>query len=484
MKVKSTSAIMAFIAATFFGLQTVNAQTGSWKLAGNNLAGTEKLGSTNNAALKFFTSNKTRMTLTGTGSLGINTSAPKAILHVFKGSAGTIADFSSPSLVVENSTNNYINLRSPNVSESGILFGNPAGGSADGGIIYNSSGNLNGLQFRTNGNIIKMVVTNGGSVGIGTTTPSARLDLGNPGEEVGLFMSKSGNNNGVQFIKTSTTSSTATLSVATDGFGEAILANSANGNGIFAQTFNSGAFAGFFSGNVFATGNYQSSDEKLKQNIRDFTSAMGIINKLHPKLYQFKKEGNYRLMNLPQGDHYGLIAQEVEKVLPNLVKDTKFDTRLAKHEQTESSSPADEVDFKALNYTELIPILIKAMQEQDAKIESLTQLVNKLQGSQISSVSQSIAVNTASLSSASLDQNIPNPLTNSTSIRYSIPAGSSKALLIITDNNGNTVKQVLLNSSSNGSVNIETSTLSSGTYSYTLIVDGKTIETKKMVIVR
>jgi hypothetical protein len=93
-------------------------------------------------------------------------------------------------------------------------------------------------------------------------------------------------------------------------------------------------------------------------------------------------------------------------------------------------------------------------------------------------------VNTASLSSASLDQNIPNPLTNSTSIRYSIPAGSPKALLIITNNNGNTVKQVLLNSSSNGSVNIETSTLSSGTYSYTLIVDGKTIETKKMVIVR
>ena len=207
MKVKSTSAIMAFIAATLFGLQTVNAQTGSWKLAGNNLAGTEKLGSTNNAALKFITSNRTRMTLTGTGSLGINTSAPKAILHVFKGSAGTITDFSSPSLVVENSTNNYINLRSPNVSESGILFGNPAGGSADGGIIYNSSSNLNGLQFRTNGNIIKMVVTNGGSVGIGTTTPSARLDLGNPGEEVGLFMSKSGNNNGVQFIKTGTTSS-------------------------------------------------------------------------------------------------------------------------------------------------------------------------------------------------------------------------------------------------------------------------------------
>jgi len=45
------------------------AQTGSWNLAGNNLAGTEKLGSTNNAALNFITNNKTRMSLTGAGNL-------------------------------------------------------------------------------------------------------------------------------------------------------------------------------------------------------------------------------------------------------------------------------------------------------------------------------------------------------------------------------------------------------------------------------
>jgi hypothetical protein len=126
MKVKSTSAIMAFIAATLFGLQTVNAQTGSWKLAGNNLAGTEKLGSTNNAALKFITSNRTRMTLTGTGSLGIIQVLQRPYFMSLKEAPERNIDFSSPSLVVENSTNTYINLRSPNVSESGILFGNPA----------------------------------------------------------------------------------------------------------------------------------------------------------------------------------------------------------------------------------------------------------------------------------------------------------------------------------------------------------------------
>ena len=53
---------------------------------------------------------------------------------------------------------------------------------------------------------------------------------------------------------------------------------------------------------------------------------MDIINQLHPKLYNFRNDGNYKLMNLPKGIHYGLIAQDVEKVLPNLVKNSKFET--------------------------------------------------------------------------------------------------------------------------------------------------------------
>jgi hypothetical protein len=123
----------------------------------------------------------------------------------------------------------------------------------------------------------------------------------------------------------------------------------------------------------------------------------------------------------------------------------------------------------------------KVIHEQNAKIEALTQLVKQLQGSSSNlDAKNNVAVR---LSSASLDQNILNPLTNNTSIHYTVPAGSSKAALVITDNNGNAVKQILLNGGK-GLVNIEASTLSAGTYSYTLIVDGKKIDTKKMVIVK
>src|SRR5437763_181265 len=45
-------------------------------------------------------------------------------------------------------------------------------------------------------------------------------------------------------------------------------------------------YAGYFNGTVFTTATYTGSDQKLKQNIRDFTSAMDIISKLHPKQYE------------------------------------------------------------------------------------------------------------------------------------------------------------------------------------------------------
>ncbi len=137
------------------------------------------------------------------------------------------------------------------------------------------------------------------------------------------------------------------------------------------------SYAGYFDGNVYSTGSYQSSDKILKQNIRDFTSAMGIINKLHPTQYEFRQDGNYKLMMLPAGSHYGLIAQDVEKVLPNLIKETEFDPAMAKPHKpgekniTKDSAKSDVINFKALNYTELIPIMIKGMQELSSQNDSL-----------------------------------------------------------------------------------------------------------------
>ncbi len=99
----------------------------------------------------------------------------------------------------------------------------------------------------------------------------------------------------------------------------------------------SSGWAGYFSGKVYSSGGYTTSDQRLKQNIRDFSSAIDIINKLKPKQYEFRQDGNYKLMNLPQGSHFGLIAQDVEKILPDLVNDTKFETAMAQPQATEAA---------------------------------------------------------------------------------------------------------------------------------------------------
>ncbi|MDM1555170.1 tail fiber domain-containing protein [Chryseobacterium indologenes] len=103
-------------------------------------------------------------------------------------------------------------------------------------------------------------------------------------------------------------------------------------------------------GTVKASAIDYNSDERLKKNITEIKSSQEIINKLRPVSYFWnengkKKGGNAQLQ-------YGLVAQEVEKVLPNIVS-------------------TDHDGYKSVNYNELIPLLLQTVQEQGKKIEEL-----------------------------------------------------------------------------------------------------------------
>src|SRR5436190_23775275 len=116
-------------------------------------------------------------------------------------------------------------------------------------------------------------------------------------------------------------------------------------------------------------------------------------------------------------------------------------------------------------YSDLIPVLIKAIQQQQEEIDAL----KKAQGTSsiaAPSVSEINAVN-VKLSTAALEQNIPNPLRNNTSIRYNVPADAKAASLVITDMNGKAIKQISLKQGS-GVINIDASSINAGTYNYTL----------------
>ena len=107
-------------------------------------------------------------------NIGVGITTPLVKLHVQQGASGNINPFGP--LVVEGNSNTYINLLSPDANETSVLFGK-ANNAASGGIVYNNLSTLNGLQFRTNGNLTRMVIDNNGNVGIGVIIPQAKLDI-------------------------------------------------------------------------------------------------------------------------------------------------------------------------------------------------------------------------------------------------------------------------------------------------------------------
>ena len=157
-------------------------------------------------------------------------------------------------------------------------------------------------------------------------------------------------------------------------------------------------WAGFFLGNVFTNGTYNTSDRNLKKQIRPFTGALGQLEKIDVKRYQFKTE-EYPLLSLPEGDQIGLISQDVEKVFPNMVKKAnsgkqlvpKADAEAAgwSYEKTDDKDlvlVGKETEILSINYTNLVPVLIQAtkeqqeiIQEQNKKIELLEQRLARLE---------------------------------------------------------------------------------------------------------
>ncbi len=115
------------------------------------------------------------LTVLKNGRTAIGFEAPESMLHVKKGDSGVVSFYAPSNLNVESNTNNYISLLNPNATESGILFGNPTS-SVDGGVIYNNTAATRGLQFRTNGNITRMTLSNTGNLTVtGSVTASCGL---------------------------------------------------------------------------------------------------------------------------------------------------------------------------------------------------------------------------------------------------------------------------------------------------------------------
>lgn len=86
--------------------------------------------------------------------------------------------------------------------------------------------------------------------------------------------------------------------------------------------------------------------------------------------------------------------------------------------------------------------------------------------------------------SPSLLQNYPNPYTEQTSIAYYLPKRTRNASILIFDGNGKEIGRAKLSKSGRGTITLANMSLPSGMYLYSLVVNGKVMDTKKMIVAR
>ncbi|MBI5472138.1 MAG: tail fiber domain-containing protein [Ignavibacteriae bacterium] len=134
--------------------------------------------------------------------------------------------------------------------------------------------------------------------------------------------------------------------------------------------------AGYFSGNLQYTGSLIGpSDSRFKEKLSSIEGIISKLMQLKSYSYEYSTSSEFRDMNFAPGKHFGLIAQEVEKVLPELVTNNVHPAPPSDNKGLQTGHP---IQYKGVNYMELIPMLLSALQSQQAQIEKLQMQVNEL----------------------------------------------------------------------------------------------------------
>jgi hypothetical protein len=261
--------------------------------------------------------------------------------------------------------------------------------------------------------------------------------------------------------------------------------SSGNGVGIFGQTSSSipvtpsGRYAGYFSGDVVVTGTINGvtispSDVSYKQNIADIDAEKtlnGILS-LHPVSYNLKQRymdtwDDGKTKQVPvydeqsdpfQKKHYGLVAQEVKEIYPELVY-------------------SNAEGILAINYTGLIPLLIESVKELKAEINEL-----KAGREDAGSLRSATGLENPAVAQCKLYQNAPNPFSQTTRIKVVVANDIKKACLTIYDLQGKQLKQIAVIQRGESLVDISGSEFPAGIYLYALIADGQKVDLKQMIL--
>ena len=282
------------------------------------------------------------------------------------------------------------------------------------------------------------------------------------------------------------------------------LHTNAGGAGIYATNQDNalliigGNWSGYFYGPVHVVGQVQStvgfynvSDMRLKRDVvtvsdkeRKTGSTLGNLSKLEVLEYGLRLPLQDSIAALPDSlkptgkdpnpdiRHYGVSAQELQKMYPDLVSE-------------------GEDGYLSVNYVEMVPLLLRSMQEMKAELDELKGKCTlddagvgpapARNTSTITNETSTVEVSRVSPVKAVLYQNTPNPFTAQTEIRFSLPENAPQAYIYIFDMTGKMKKQIPVDPNQQ-SVTVAGYELQAGIYLYSLVVGGQEIDTKRMIL--
>ena len=317
MKVRSTSG---------YAVMTLEAPANNYPILEFKEAGTQKwqvFNEPSDDSLNFYAwgaSAGTHMTIASGGNVGIGKSGPNANLEIFKSTG--------PSLLLTAGGSGTAGFK--------ITKG-------DSGTAYINNVDNVGMQFQI-ANGTKMTIASGGSVGIGVTGPNANTKLDVAGRvlirtstgESDLYL---GNYSTANYVRFHTNN--------TDTYFDMNCGNVLwrQGSGVrFKHDMTAGTFTS--SGDIIAYGS--PSDKRLKENVKPIDSALDKAMKLQGVTFDWKESDSI----LDIKEDIGFIAQDVQKVVPELVRENKDGMLSMRHQG-------------------IAPILLEAIKELKAEIDLL-----------------------------------------------------------------------------------------------------------------
>jgi len=391
------------------------------------------------------------------GYVGIGTTSPSAPVHIHT-STGY-----SKSIQITNST---------------------TGSSAsDGFIIRSAYSNNNDIElinqeatgsiFFYTANSKRMSIDPNGNIGIGISQPLYKVHIEYSDDFPGIYINKSSTTSNAMNI-VSSINATLTKSIVSINNGTSNFCVWGDGQVNIGGVYHDNTYKLTVYGSAYANGVWQPSDIRFKKDISNIDNPIEKLSQINGKKYKYDTL-TFSNKNFPKGYTYGVIAQEVQTVLPELVQ-------------------VDSAGYLVIEYDGLIPVIIEAVKAQQKTIKEQQEQINTLQDELSSccntSSTKDMMINNTNTSnqtnettrSAYLMQNVPNPFSTKTTIRYYIPENTTTASLMIFDMQGKLIKTYQISNKKESYTQINGGEMQPGMYMYSLIIDGKELDTKRMIL--